>query len=72
MENMLKVISCINKHFFIFCFIEFLQSVIIPVYNGSKWIDECLQSVVSQTFQDKFQVCIYNDGSQVRKIIDVY
>lgn len=39
-------------------------SVIIPVYNGSKWIDECLQSVISQTFQDKFQVCIYNDGSQ--------
>jgi hypothetical protein len=59
--------NCTVSNTFLYCFIEFFQSVIIPVYNGSKWIDACLQSVVSQTFQDKFQVCIYNDGSQVGK-----
>lgn len=37
-------------------------SVIIPVYNVREWIDECLQSVVNQTFTD-FEVILVNDGS---------
>lgn len=37
-------------------------SIIIPVYNVREWIDECLQSVVNQTFTD-FEVILVNDGS---------
>lgn len=41
---------------------QVLISVIIPVYNVYEWIDQCLESVVSQTFVD-FEVILINDGS---------
>lgn len=37
-------------------------SVILPVYNGDRWLDECIKSVLNQTFQD-FEFIIVNDGS---------
>lgn len=46
-------------------------SVIIPVYNGEKYIKRCLFSLEQQTFKD-FELIIINDGSQdkTEKIID--
>jgi glycosyltransferase involved in cell wall biosynthesis len=40
-----------------------LISVIIPVYNGEKTIQETIESVLNQTFKD-FELLIINDGSQ--------
>lgn len=37
-------------------------SIIIPVYNVEKYIDQCLESVVTQEF-DSFEVILVNDGS---------
>ena len=37
-------------------------SVIIPVYNVEKYLNECLDSVLAQTFKD-FEVICVNDGS---------
>lgn len=37
-------------------------SVIIPVYNGMKYLPQTVQSVLEQTYQD-FEVLIINDGS---------
>ncbi|MBU8883071.1 glycosyltransferase [Kaistella sp. DKR-2] len=37
-------------------------SIIIPVYNASKYLAECLESVLVQTFTDIEMICI-NDGS---------
>lgn len=37
-------------------------TVIIPVYNAEKWIADCLESLLRQTFQD-FEAIIVNDGS---------
>ncbi|MBF8457260.1 glycosyltransferase [Kaistella sp. G5-32] len=37
-------------------------SVIIPVYNTAKYSEECLESVIRQTFTDLEIICI-NDGS---------
>lgn len=38
-------------------------SIIIPVYNGEKYIRRCLDSVLSQTFKE-FEVLAINDGSK--------
>ena len=38
-------------------------SIIIPVYNGEKTIQETLQSVFQQTFKE-FEIIIIDDGSQ--------
>ena len=42
--------------------IDFKVSVIIPIYNGAKHIEACLQSVLQQEFEN-FEVLIINDGS---------
>lgn len=37
-------------------------SVIIPIYNVEKYLDECVQSVLAQTYDD-FEVILVDDGS---------
>ena len=39
-----------------------LLSIIVPCYNQAQYLDECLQSVYNQTFQD-WECIIVNDGS---------
>ena len=48
-------------------------SVIIPMYNAEKYITECLDSVLAQTFQD-YEVILVNDAStdNGRKIVENY
>lgn len=37
-------------------------SVIVPTYNQAKYIDETINSILNQTYQD-FEIIIVNDGS---------
>ncbi|MBX4263669.1 glycosyltransferase family 2 protein [Clostridium estertheticum] len=37
-------------------------SIIVPIYNGSKYIKECLEMIMDQTFKD-FELIIIDDGS---------
>jgi glycosyltransferase involved in cell wall biosynthesis len=37
-------------------------SVIVPVYNTASWLDQCVASVLAQTFQD-FELILVDDGS---------
>lgn len=38
-------------------------SVIVPVYNASAFLEECLQSILSQSYQD-LEIILIDDGSQ--------
>ncbi|CAH0399503.1 unnamed protein product [Chilo suppressalis] len=41
-------------------------SIIIPVFNGEKWINNCMKSIASQTILDKeikLEIVVYDDGS---------
>ena len=40
-----------------------LISVIIPMYNAEKFIEKCLESVMTQTFDD-YEVIVVDDGSK--------
>ena len=50
-----------------------LVSVVMPVYNGEKWLGEAIESILAQTFAD-FELLIVDDGSRDNsaKIIRVY
>ena len=37
-------------------------SVLIPVYNTEKYLDECMESVLGQTYGD-FEIILVDDGS---------
>ena len=42
-------------------------SIIIPMYNVEKYITDCLESIVSQTFSE-WEVVMVNDGSSDRSL----
>jgi len=50
-----------------------LISVIMPVYNAEKYLDEAIQSILNQTYKD-FEFIIINDGSKDKslEIIEKY
>ena len=37
-------------------------TVIVPVYNTAQWLDDCVASVLAQTFRD-FEIILVDDGS---------
>ena len=48
-------------------------SVIIPVYNVEKWLNKCVDSILSQSYEN-FEVILVNDGStdKSKDICDSY
>ena len=52
---------------------EKLISIIVPVYNAEKYLEECVESIISQTYKN-IEVLLINDGSMDNsaKICDQY
>lgn len=42
---------------------KYKLSIIVPVYNGQKYIDECIASIVNGSNDEWYEVIIVNDGS---------
>ena len=43
---------------------QYLLSVVIPIYNVALYLDQCVQSVLSQSFRDdELQIILIDDGS---------
>lgn len=38
-------------------------SVIVAIYNASRYLRECLDSIVNQDFKGEYEVILVNDGS---------
>lgn len=38
-------------------------SVIIPVYNVEKYLDKCIESLITQKFKDEYEIILIDDGS---------
>ena len=38
-------------------------SIIVPVYNASKYISKCIDSILNQTYAN-FELLLINDGSK--------
>ena len=41
----------------------FMVSIIVPVYNGEKYVKSCVDSLVNQTYKD-IEIILVNDGSK--------
>lgn len=53
---------------------DVLISLVIPIYNAEKYLERLLKSIVSQTYNGKYEVVLINDGSvdDSQAIIDEY
>ena len=52
---------------------EYLISIIVPVYNAAPYLNKCLDSIIGQTYE-KLQIICINDGSADNspRILDEY
>ena len=45
---------------------KILITIIVPVYNTEKYLKECLDSIVSQSIEEAFEILVVDDGSKDR------
>ena len=57
-----------NELWYVFCL---RQSIVMPIYNASEWLEEALQSVLQQSFTGSLELSVFNDGSTVSISNDV-
>lgn len=51
-----------KKHFILFNMSEKLVSIIVPIYNGSYYVNNCINHLINQSYK-KIEIIIINDAS---------
>lgn len=55
-------------------FLTYFQSIIIPIHNGEKWINNCFNAILQQSAIGllSLEICVCNDASTDRtlKLLD--
>ena len=44
-----------------------MVSVIVPIYNAEKYLNECISSILSQSYKD-FELILIDDGSKDKSL----
>ena len=57
-----RIYNCVRK---VRCVLNKMVSIIVPVYNAERYIEECLKSIQAQTWNN-LEVLVINDGSTDR------
>ena len=39
-------------------------SVVVPVYNAERYLIKCVNSIMNQSFKEKYELILVNDGSE--------
>ncbi|XP_034044953.1 UDP-GlcNAc:betaGal beta-1,3-N-acetylglucosaminyltransferase-like protein 1 isoform X2 [Thalassophryne amazonica] len=49
-------------------------SIIMPMYNASPWLNECLQAILDQDFTGSMELSVYDDAStdDSRKVVETW
>lgn len=43
-------------------------SIVVPIYNAEEYLEECIESIINQTFHD-FELILVNDGSKDNSLL---
>lgn len=65
LSSYLSINSCFDRKLISNDCCLFVQSIIMPVYNASCWLDECLQAIIQQDFSGTMQLSVFDDASTV-------
>ena len=38
-------------------------SILVPVYNVEKYLEQCVESLLNQTFKGEYEIILVDDGS---------
>ena len=48
------------------------QSIVMPMYNASCWLDECLQAILHQDYTGTMELSVFDDASTVCLFLYAY
>lgn len=70
--NIYEILLCIcqQKNTLFFNNYQPKVSILVPIYNNSIFLDECITSLINQTLKD-IEIILINDGSTDKKAIDI-
>ena len=62
-EGCLRTLEAVNIHYN--SNITMILSIVVPIYNGEKYINRCVDSLLNQNLKlNDYEIILINDGSK--------